>query len=206
MAWIDQLTDEQLARENVGPGQVITRTPAQIAAYRAQQGAQASTQMSLADFMAQFGGMGGGGNSSGSGTAQFQSGLSDAESRLKSLLDNPDSIQQTAGYKFRVGQGQEALQRSMGARGLLNSGNRLTELTKYGQDMASQEYDTQAKRLADVLGTYGTFYNQSRGVDEQSKLGLASIWARMNQPSGSATAPISRTMSSFRFDNPSVFV
>ena len=30
-------TDEELARENVGMGQVITRTPAQIAAYRAQQ-------------------------------------------------------------------------------------------------------------------------------------------------------------------------
>jgi hypothetical protein len=60
------------------------------------------------------------------------------------LLDNPDSVQQSAAYKFRVGQGQEALQRSLGAKGLLNSGNRLMELTKYGQDMGSQEYDAQA--------------------------------------------------------------
>ena len=37
MGWIDNMTDEQLARQVTGPGQVITRTPAQIAAYRAQQ-------------------------------------------------------------------------------------------------------------------------------------------------------------------------
>ena len=70
---------------------------------------------------------------------RFAAGLTDAESRLRALLDNPDSVQQSAAYKFRVGQGQEALQRSLGAKGLLNSGNRLMELTKYGQDMGSQE-------------------------------------------------------------------
>ncbi len=205
-SWIDSMTDEQLAREVTGPGQVITRTPSQIAAYRAQQAAQASSQMSLSDFMAQYVGGGGGGGES-SGTGRFSSGLSDAETRLRSLLDNPDSIQQTAGYKFRVGQGQEALQRQLGARGMLNSGNRLMELTKYGQDMASQEYDKQADRLSSLLGNYGQFYNQSRGIDEQSKLGLANVWARMNQPSGGGgSQPISRSTNSFRFDNPSIFV
>ncbi|WP_460996347.1 hypothetical protein, partial [Staphylococcus aureus] len=85
---------------------------------------------------------------------RFSSGLSDAETRLRALLDNPESIQQTGAYKFRVGQGQEALQRSLGAKGMLNSGNRLMELTKYGQDMGSQEYDAQAGRLSNLLGTY----------------------------------------------------
>mgnify|MGYP006921453589 CR=1 FL=1 len=80
------------------------------------------------------------------------------------------------------------------------------ELTKYGQDMASQEYDKQADRLASLLGNYGQFYNQSRGIDEQSKLGLANVWARMNQPTGSGSQPISRTTSGFKFDNPSIFV
>lgn len=92
-SWIDKLTDEQLAREVTGYGQVITRTPSQIAAYRAQQAAQASGQMSLSDFMAQYGGGGGvGGGGESSGTGRFSSGLSDAESRLRSLLDDPDSI------------------------------------------------------------------------------------------------------------------
>lgn len=86
---------------------------------------------------------------------RFGAGLSDAESRLRSLLDNPDSVQNSAAYKFRVGQGQEALNRSMGAKGMLNSGNRLMDLMKYGQDMGSQEYDSQFGRLSGLLGTYG---------------------------------------------------
>jgi hypothetical protein len=73
------------------------------------------------------------------------------EGRLAALLDDPSRIQQSAGYQFRVGQGQEALQRSLGARGMLNSGNRLMALTRYGQDMASQEYDTQLQRLSALL-------------------------------------------------------
>ena len=87
-------------------------------------------------------------------TNRFEPGLSDAEGRLRSLLDNPNSIQQTAAYKFRFNQGQEALQRSLGAKGLLNSGNRLMELTKYGQDMGSQEYDNQFGRIKDLVGGY----------------------------------------------------
>ena len=81
-------------------------------------------------------------------------GYNGAEQRLADLLDNPDSIKQTGAYKFRLNQGQEALQRSMGAKGMLNSGNRLAELTRYGQDMASQEYDNQYGRLSDLFGKY----------------------------------------------------
>ena len=99
---------------------------------------------------------------------RFEAGLSDAEGRLKSLLDNPDSITQTAAYKFRVGQGQEAINRDLGAKGLLNSGRRLMELTKYGQDMGSQEYDAQAGRLGNLLGNY----SQSWIGDKNANTGL----------------------------------
>ena len=85
---------------------------------------------------------------------RFEAGLSRSEQRLNALLDDPDSIQQSAAYKFRVGQGQEALQRQMAAKGMLGSGNRLMELTKYGQDMASQEYDNQATRLSGLVNNY----------------------------------------------------
>ena len=97
------------------------------------------------------------------GPNRFERGLGSAETRLKSLLDNPDSINESAAYKFRVGQGQEALNRNLAAKGMLGSGNRLMELTKYGQDMGSQEYDAQFGRLNDLLGNYSQNYNVHRG-------------------------------------------
>jgi len=107
---------------------------------------------------------------------RFESGLSDAESRLRALLDNPDSINQSAAYKFRVGQGQEALQRSLGAKGLLNSGNRLMELTKYGQDMGSQEYASQADRLGSLLGNYTGGYTADKNANTQRYAAQANAW------------------------------
>jgi hypothetical protein len=41
---------------------------------------------------------------------------------------------------FRLKQGEDAIQNSAAARGGLLSGNTLKQLTKYGQDMGSQEY------------------------------------------------------------------
>lgn len=109
---------------------------------------------------------------------RFDTGLSDAERRLQSLLDNPDSINQSAAYKFRVGQGQEALQRSLGAKGLLNSGNRLMELTKYGQDMASQEYGNQADRLSGLLSSYGQGYLGDRAANTAEFGAKSNAWAQ----------------------------
>lgn len=107
---------------------------------------------------------------------RFASGLTDAESRLRALLDNPDSVQQSAAYKFRVGQGQEALQRSLGAKGLLNSGNRLMELTKYGQDMGSQEYDAQAGRLGSLLGNYTGGYTADKNANTNLFAAQSNAW------------------------------
>ncbi len=168
MSWIDQMTDEQLAREVTGYGQVITRTPAQIAAYRAQERAKSAAQNAVSGYLSGANassasgssGGGGGGNPFSAPTMgnfnRFEAGLSDAETRLRGLLENPDSVQQSAAYKFRVKQGEEALNRSLAARGLARSGNRLMALTQYGQDMGSQEYDNQFSRLGDLLGKYST--------------------------------------------------
>ena len=150
---------------------------------------QANSRKMLSDLLS-----GGGSSSSAnpfgaapsvSASNRFESGLSDAESRLRALLDNPDSIQQSAAYKFRVGQGQEALQRSLGAKGLLNSGNRLMELTKYGQDMGSQEYDAQYGRLGSLLGNYSQGYLGDKNANTSRFSAEAGAW---NTAQGNADA------------------
>lgn len=74
------------------------------------------------------------------------------ETRLRQLLENPDSIQDTGAYKFRFNQGQQAIERSAAAKGMTGSGNVLAELMSYGQGMASQAYDTEADRLSTLSG------------------------------------------------------
>jgi len=215
--YTDPRTDAQLAYEVTGPGQVVTRTPAQIAAYRAQQSGAMGGAGSLGT-MADWLGQNQVNNPFQPGTMstdnRFSSGLTDAEARLRALLDNPDSIQQTAAYKFRVGQGQEALNRSLGAKGLLNSGNRLMELTKFGQDMGSQEYDAQASRLSSLLGTYGQgyigdknantaafnaqsgAYNTAEGNRLRNNVGMAGVWADVNRAGSPVNGQfVSRTSS-----------
>lgn len=65
------------------------------------------------------------------------------------------------GYKFRLGQGQQVLENSASARGLLNSGGTLKDILDYGQNAASQEYQNVFNR---DLGTYQTNV-QTQNVD-----------------------------------------
>lgn len=49
-------------------------------------------------------------------------------------------LTQDPGYAFRLAEGQKAIERSAAARGMQLSGATLKGLTKYGQDLGSQEY------------------------------------------------------------------
>lgn len=84
---------------------------------------------------------------------RFEGALSDTTGRINALLDNPDSINKSAAYKFQLDQGTENTLRHLGSSGQLGSGNRLAELQKFGQGLASQEYGNQFDRLAGLLGT-----------------------------------------------------
>lgn len=63
-------------------------------------------------------------------------------------------------YQWRFQQGQQAAERSLASRGLLNSGNAAIELQQYGQGAASQEYQAQFARMVQGLtaseGAYDT--------------------------------------------------
>ena len=92
---------------------------------------------------------GSGGSGGGAGNAALRA--NPYEVRLNSLLDNPDSIANTGAYKFALGQGQQALERSAAAKGMTGSGNTLAALLQYGQGMASQQYGKEADRLASLV-------------------------------------------------------
>lgn len=55
-------------------------------------------------------------------------------------------FQQDPGYGFRMSEGMKALERSAAARGNLLSGGTLKGIQRYGQDLASQEYQNAFNR------------------------------------------------------------
>jgi len=55
-------------------------------------------------------------------------------------------------YAFRFGQGQQALESSLAAKGLLGAGRAGIELQEYGQQAASQEFQSQFDRLQQLAG------------------------------------------------------
>lgn len=65
-------------------------------------------------------------------------------------------ISQNPAFKFKMEQGQKAIDSNQAAKGMLNSGARLKALQKFGQGLASEEYgkeyDRQANRLAGIAG------------------------------------------------------
>jgi hypothetical protein len=57
-----------------------------------------------------------------------------------------DQFQQDPGYAFRMSEGMKALERGAAARGGLMSGATMKGLQRYGQDLASQEYQNAFNR------------------------------------------------------------
>jgi hypothetical protein len=58
-----------------------------------------------------------------------------------------EQFQQDPGYAFRQAEGMKALERSAAARGNLLSGSTLKGVQRFGQDLASQEYQNAFNRF-----------------------------------------------------------
>jgi hypothetical protein len=81
-------------------------------------------------------------------------------SKLQGMVDGTADFETNdPSYKFRFDQGQKATERSLAARGLLNSGNAAAELQQYGQQAASQEYGAQFSRLLQGLSGVSQQYD-----------------------------------------------
>jgi hypothetical protein len=53
----------------------------------------------------------------------------------------PEELAANPSYQFRLRGGQQAIDRSAAARGMLRTGGPLKDLAEYGQNFASQEYE-----------------------------------------------------------------
>jgi hypothetical protein len=80
-------------------------------------------------------------------------------------------FQADPGYAFRLSEGQKALERSAAARGGLIYGGAMKAATRYGQDMASQEYQNAFNRYqtnrANQLQPLGSLQNVGQSAANQ---------------------------------------
>lgn len=75
--------------------------------------------------------------------------------QLQRLLEEgPGEFTGDPGYRFRVGEGTKSIERSAAARGGLLSGRTGKALTRYGQDVASGEYQNFLNRYYQKLNPY----------------------------------------------------
>jgi hypothetical protein len=74
------------------------------------------------------------------------------------------------GYQWNVDQGLDALNRRRAMGGMLNSGNADIDAMKFGQGMASQEYNNWLSSLADIdkqnLSATGAVASGTAGIDQ----------------------------------------
>lgn len=93
--------------------------------------------------------------------------------QLNALMTNPSSITSRPGYQFRLNEGLSAIDRNAARAGYLGSGNRLLELTRYGQDYASSEYDNEVNRLMSLMQDSRDFESMRYDNEMNRLMGLA---------------------------------
>jgi hypothetical protein len=103
-----------------------------------------------------------------------------------SATDYAKLIQGLPGYQFQMDQGNQAVQRDLAARGLLNSGAAGKALTQYGQGVASNysnQYMNYLQSLAG-LGQTATQATSAAGTNAANQVGANDIYAGNARASG----------------------
>lgn len=72
---------------------------------------------------------------------------------LKKLMTDPNYVLESPVYKAEMESGMSAVERSMGAKGLLKSGGRLTALQDYGSGLTGNLFFQYANLLSGLSGT-----------------------------------------------------
>lgn len=101
-----------------------------------------------------------GGGDPGNPTAADPGGFGSLAQGWNQTFKSPTSLTDDPGYKFRLDQGNKALENSAAARGGLFSGGTAKALDDYNQGSASQEYqNTYNRSLQNYNTNYNTFTN-----------------------------------------------
>lgn len=110
-------------------------------------------------------------------------GASTNAPRAMSGEELTQNLQNTPGYQFQFDQGQKALTNSLAAKGLLNSGAAVKAMERYGQGLATTNYQQYLDNLARGagLGANAASQNASNTLGTtnaiaQSMLGAGSQW------------------------------
>ncbi|MEK9722049.1 MAG: hypothetical protein VW405_01015 [Rhodospirillaceae bacterium] len=116
------------------------------------------------------------------------------------------------GYQFRLDEGRKALEASAAARGVTRSGGNLTDILKYGQQMASAEYGNTFNRAMQSYGVnrtnakdaYDTNYGNAyqRAMDAYSPQ-LMSWQTEMAAKQGAANRAFDRAWDAYSYATPS---
>lgn len=110
--------------------------------------------------------------------AQLQAGVAPGGRFMQTF--SPANFQQDPSYQWRLQQGEKALQASAAAKGLLGTGQGLRDITDYGQNAASQEYQAAYNRFQD---TNNTLFNRLMGLAGNSQNAAAGLGAQGTQVS-----------------------
>jgi hypothetical protein len=94
------------------------------------------------------------------------------------------------GYRFRLDQGNQAVQRSAAARGILGSGATMKAIDRYSQGLASSEYGSFADRLAQIAGFGQNATNATVAAGQASTQGIASAYGAAGNARASSYANV----------------
>jgi hypothetical protein len=95
-----------------------------------------------------------------------------------------DKFQADPGYGFRMKEGLRALENTAAARGGLLSGNQLRGITRFGQDLASQEFGNAFNRYQSEFASKLNPYQALAGVGQTSANTLTGAAGRLGENIG----------------------
>jgi len=90
------------------------------------------------------------------------------------------------GYQFRFDQGMRAVERGAAARGLLRSGAAVKATQRFGEGLASSEYENFANRLASLAGVGQTATNATQAAGANAANNISDAYMKAGNARASA--------------------